>query len=68
MGWSSGSILMQAIIGAIKPVVPDEKLRQRIYTSIIPEFENSDCDTLYECEGTDDAFDAAMVERHGKRE
>lgn len=60
MGWNSGGELFQAIIEALKPELPDELARQRIYEKLIPAFEDHDWDTQDECLGEDDAFDAAF--------
>lgn len=59
MGWSSGSSLFSEIISVIKDNVIDDLIRKEIYTSLIPAFEEEDCDTLEECLGEDDAFDDA---------
>lgn len=64
MGWSSGSELFSEIISAVKPVVPDDALRQKIYAAIIPSFEDQDWDTQDECLGEDPAYDAAIKELH----
>lgn len=60
MGWSSGSELMDAIIVSTKKNVKDENVRRRLYEDFIAAFEYADCDTLYECEGADPAFDKAI--------
>lgn len=60
MGWASGSELMGEVIGAVQTEVDDAKTRRKIYRRVIAAFESADCDTLYECEGSDPAFDAAL--------
>ncbi len=60
MGWSSGSAVFSEIIGVLKDKVEDIPLREEIYEELIPIFENSDCDTLDECLGTDIAFDTVF--------
>lgn len=57
MGWASGSILFSDIIEALIKNIEDEEVREVIYKSIIPAFEDMDCDTLDECKEIDDAFD-----------
>ena len=61
MGWASGSDVFSGIIETLKPKVGDN-LRKGIYLDLIPVFENHDCDTLSDCLGEDDAFDAAYTE------
>jgi hypothetical protein len=63
MGWSSGGELFDKVISVVKVEVPDPAARQRIYTKLIPAFENHDWDTQMEC-GGDDAYDAALKQLH----
>lgn len=60
MGWSSGSRLMSVVIETIKENCDREGQREQIYKDLIIAFEDMDCDTLYECMGTDISFDIAM--------
>lgn len=62
MGWSTGSLLMSEIIDGLKVTVPDEKVRAEIYQTLIPAFENYDCDNLNDCLEEDSAFDLAFKE------
>lgn len=62
MGWSSGTGVMDAIIKAVQPNVPDEAVRQAIYRPIIEALNEQDWDTQNECMGEDPAFDAALIE------
>ena len=52
MSWGSGSLLMAGIIERIESIkgddVPSELLKVCLYGILIDEFENQDCDTLYE--------------------
>jgi len=61
MGWASGSILMHDIVTSFNEKFPDDpELRKQIYLTLIPEFENYDCDTLDEVR--DDTFQEAFKE------
>lgn len=60
MGWASGSSLFTGIIHIIKPAIPDEKKRQKVYVKLIDLFGDADCDTLDECLDHDPAFDVAF--------
>lgn len=64
MGWSSGSSLFSDIIIALNEKDLEEDVRKKVYESLIPSFEEMDCDTLEECMGEDDAFDEAYKELH----
>ena len=56
MGWATGSVLMDSVIKALKPV--DPAVRRKVYSKLIRAFEDMDCDTLHECEGQDKEWDA----------
>lgn len=61
MGWSTGSVLMEDIVTSFNEKFPDDpELRKQIYLTLIPEFENYDCDTL--CEIDDEVFVEAFKE------
>lgn len=64
MGWASGSSVMSAVIGGVKPQVADKEARKAIYKPIIDELEAGDWDTQDECLGEDDAYDEVMREMH----
>ena len=68
MGWSRGSGVMDDVIAVLKKHVDDDTKRWRIYTALIEVFENNDCDTLYECQGVDDAFDEAWNDLYPEEE
>lgn len=57
MGWATGSGLMSDIIENLNETDLDEEARMKVYEVLISSFETYDCDTLYECTGTDNAFD-----------
>lgn len=62
MGWASGSRIMSGIIGAIKPLVKDKKLRIELYREIVEVLEADDWDTQSECLGEDPAYDEVYEE------
>lgn len=62
MGWSSGTGVMDAIIKAVQPNVPDEAVRQAIYKPIIEALNDQDWDTPDECMDQDPAYDAALID------
>jgi len=62
MGWSSGSRLMTDIIFDLKKSEIDFDERKEVYKILIENFEHFDCDTLDECVGEDNAFDAIWNE------
>jgi hypothetical protein len=64
MGWSGGSSVMETVILAMQPAIPDEATRQGIYEILIDAFEDMDWDTQNECEDIDPAFDAALMAKH----
>lgn len=61
MGWGSGSRLMGNIILSIEQTDPeiDHDTKVLLFSILIEEFEQRDCDTLDECVGQSDAFDEA---------
>lgn len=61
MSWSTGSCLMSDIISDLA-FIDDDELRKEVFKILINNFENYDCDSLYECEGEDPMFDAAFKE------
>jgi hypothetical protein len=63
MSWKSGSSLMENIIGDFIEQFPDD-LRKEIYEILINNFENFDCDTLYQCCDDDEAFEEAFYSIH----
>lgn len=63
MGWSSGSSLFEKLIASVEYNISDFDQRYEVYTDMIGEFEDMDCDTLEECLGLADAFDAAWKDR-----
>jgi hypothetical protein len=64
MGWSSGSNIFEEIITVLRSNVPNYEDRCDIYRELISVFENYDCDTLYECVGSDEAFDEVWKEMY----
>lgn len=52
---------MGHIIDGVK-LIKDKKKRKDVYRKVIPEFQDMDCDTLYECRGKDKAFDEVLDE------
>lgn len=61
MGWSYGSVLMNAIIKAVRPEVPNEAARKRIYSKIVKVLEGEDWDTQDESMGIDPVADRVLV-------
>lgn len=61
MGWASGSSLFGRVIEILQLRVEFNK-RCELYRELIDAFEDSDCDTLYECVGHDEAFDKVWRE------
>ena len=68
MGWASGSSMFSDIIEFLMETVDDEEVRKDIYVGLIEIFENKDCDTLYECQGQDPAFDEVWEELYPSEE
>lgn len=64
MGWASGSEVMDEIIEVVQKEIKDPEIRFRLYKGIIVALEGRDWDTQGECEGTDDAFDKALMALH----
>jgi len=64
MGWASGSGVMEEIIEVVQAEIKDPKVRLSLYKGIISALEGQDWDTQNECEGTDDAYDKALMELH----
>lgn len=64
MGWCRGSEFADAMIKTVQAHVPDREARKAIYATLIAQCENEDCDTLYECRGTDPCFDVALDAAH----
>lgn len=60
MGWSRGSGLMGDVVDTIQLHVKDDDVRYDIYSALIEAFAQYDADTLDECCGVDDAYDAAF--------
>jgi hypothetical protein len=60
MGWAKGSGLFEKLIEVLFDKVDDPTAREEIYVEMIGAFEDLDCDTLEECLGEDEAFDAAL--------
>ena len=60
MGWCSGGSLMAKIVESAVKNIPSAEQRAAFYVPVIRAFQYEDCDTLYECEGMDPAFDAAL--------
>ena len=60
MGWAKGSGLFEKLIEVLFDKVDDPDTREEIYVEMITAFEDMDCDTLQECMGEDEAFDAAL--------
>lgn len=67
MGWASGSILLSNIISRTKLLKLDPDKAKAVYTILIDEFEDNDCDTTYECLGIDSSFDSAYYELYPDR-
>ena len=59
MSWSSGSSIMSDIIVELENTTLSKAQRTEVYETLIPIFEDNDCDTLDECLGEDMAFDHA---------
>ena len=59
MSWSNGSELMATIIDTMCENQVKADVRYAIYAKLIPEFEDYDCDTLFECVDLDTAFKSA---------
>jgi hypothetical protein len=55
MGWAG--------IAAVQSEVPDAETRKRIYQPIFDAFRSEDWDTVSECLGEDEAFDAVAKRR-----
>lgn len=62
MSWSSGSAILYSIIESLKDHVEDFDIRYSLYVDLITIFDAEDCDTIYECRGSDKAFDKAYAE------
>lgn len=61
MSWKDGSELMSLIIANVKDKMDSED-RESLYKELITYFEESDCDTLYECMSEDPVFDRVFKE------
>lgn len=61
MSWKSGSELMNVIITNVKDKMDSED-KESFYKEMISYFEDSDCDTLYECLKEDPVFDKVFAE------
>lgn len=49
MGWASGSGLAAETWELVREYIPEDK-RKEVASKFIDEFEDMDCDTIYECE------------------
>ncbi len=58
MGWSGGSRLFHELIYVVRKNVQDDEARREIYEHMIDTFMDADWDTLDECLGEDDEYDA----------
>lgn len=68
MGWGSGSRLMSNIIDQLEQIeslTPEDK--KSVYNAMIVDFEDQDCDTLDECLGVSEEFDAVYYELYPDR-
>lgn len=61
MGWATGSEIMEHMIREFKNIL-DNDARELVYKTIIPIFEDYDCDTLMECMGVDRVFDSIYTD------
>lgn len=59
MGWSTGSCLMSNIIRSSLIRSKPFNVKYDLFVVLIETFEAEDCDTLEDCVGMDEAFDAA---------
>jgi hypothetical protein len=59
MGWASGSELLRNVIKAVDPHL-DKAWAVQAYSAIIEAFEDTDCDTIEECQGLSKTFDMAL--------
>jgi hypothetical protein len=66
MGWSSGSIVMAAVIDAVQLNVRKKDVRKEIYRDVMNTLEEQDWDTLDECLDLDEAYDELYAERYGE--
>ena len=65
MGWSSGSVVMDAVIQAERKYgSSDISKRVLFYKECIKAFEKHDWDNHDECLGIEQAFDTAVYELH----
>lgn len=58
MGWSSGSSLFGDLINTLMKNVPDDDVREAIYSDMIDAFRDADWDNLDECLGEDPVYDS----------
>jgi hypothetical protein len=68
MGWSGGSSLFAELIYILKKNVPDDEVRREIYEHMVDAFMDQDWDTLDECTGEDDEYDAVYNSLYPKDE
>ena len=59
MGWSSGSGLLCQVIEIIEEHCHPDTDKVTLFTELITEFEDYDCDTINECLGQSPSFDIA---------
>ena len=62
MGWASGTSVFNGVIIAVQANVQDLEARKAIYRIAIEAFQDADWDTLDECLGKDEAYDAVFQE------
>lgn len=66
MSWSRGSEFAERIIDIMEALHDGfyENGLEEAFTGMIEAFEDFDCDTLHECLGRSEAFDAAYYEAY----
>lgn len=62
MGWSGGSRLFGSLITTLMENVPEDAAREAIYRDMVDAFQDADWDTLDECLGDDEVYDAIYEE------
>ena len=64
MGWSSDSLLrlFGRIVEELEDEIPDIDTRVSVYRTLIPIFEDEECNTLEDILGEDVAFDSVFEE------
>ena len=62
MGWSSGTTLMEQVIGTVQSYVPDADIRYKMYVELVEAFQDADWDNLDEVTGKDPAYDKMYAE------